>query len=212
MNSIIKKALIISVPMILTGTLFGGWLLLREQKNAQNTPIETIVPENLSQSGEAQPSDTSDTVDTSNWSVYKNEKYRFEFKYPKEWGVEAVPPSDAGGFGWLWLIQDKDSGKPMINIGIFEPNQDPEALYKRLIGIPNITGRGETKSFVVDGHSAYFGKEVKDNYTDYNYAISSADNASVFINFRMEKSDGGYSYSEYSPIVQGVVNSIVFHR
>ncbi len=57
-----KKALILSIPIILFVTLFGGWLLLRGQKAAQNAPKEPEVakvqenPQASSQpSSESQP-------------------------------------------------------------------------------------------------------------------------------------------------------------
>lgn len=81
-----QKALILSIPIILAVFLFGGWLLLRDQKMTEESPKPPMVRENLTQKpGNIEP---SMDVDTSNWKTYRNEEYRFELKYPEEWAVK----------------------------------------------------------------------------------------------------------------------------
>lgn len=85
MNPMNKKALILSIPMILLVALLGGWLLFRGQGDVQNVPKQPIVSENPAQTGEIQ---APDTVDTSSWKIYRNEEYGFEVKYPEGWNME----------------------------------------------------------------------------------------------------------------------------
>ncbi|MFZ1735595.1 MAG: hypothetical protein WAU31_01530 [Candidatus Moraniibacteriota bacterium] len=68
--------------MALLVALFGGWLVFRGQKDAQNRlkqPVQLIE--------KPQEVQASDAMDTSNWKTYRNEEYGFEIKYPREWVV-----------------------------------------------------------------------------------------------------------------------------
>lgn len=82
-----RKALILSIPMILAVLFLGGWFLLRGQKvveESQNMPM-----------GEGKggvilgtPVDVQvDSVDTSDWKMYRNETV--SFKYPPQYEIDA---------------------------------------------------------------------------------------------------------------------------
>jgi hypothetical protein len=146
------------------------------------------------------------TIDTSDWKVYKNSDFGFEIRYPTELRVEATPPSDAGGYGWVLFFNDLNARKPLFSIGMF-PNEDPENLYEYLEGTPNTNGLGEFRKIKVNSYFAYFGREEKSDYTDYNYSISSGNKVALFCNLRV---GSGYFDSEYIPVFESIVNSLHF--
>ena len=98
-----KKALILSIPMILLVALLGGWLVFRDQKGVQNVPEQPpVVSEQPVQVQtqavgklqlEALASQTEKMsiprVDTDTWQIYKSGAPGIEFKYPNGWVVKS---------------------------------------------------------------------------------------------------------------------------
>ena len=90
MNPMNRKALILSIPVILAVFLLGGWLLLCEPKSAPESQNPPVVRESSPKNaGNLQPPTNLDTssMDTSQWKTYRNEEYGFELKYPVEWAI-----------------------------------------------------------------------------------------------------------------------------
>ena len=118
MNPMNKKALILSIPMILLVALLGGWLLFRGQGDVQNVPKQPIVSENPAQTGEIQ---APDTVDTSSWKIYRNEEYGFEVKYPEGW-IVTVPNKNE--YGEVVSLTSGDTNPKLIGA----QNQDGDNI------------------------------------------------------------------------------------
>lgn len=68
MNSINKKALIFSIPIMLLALLFGGWSLLYGQRNGQNVPKEPAV--------------VSERPIQMDWKVYTVGNFKFQINFP----------------------------------------------------------------------------------------------------------------------------------
>ena len=97
------------------------------------------MPETLSsqKTGESPMS-----LDTTNWRIYKNETYGFEFRYPAEWSVE----EEAGRFSIYYSPNSK------INLGI-ENNDELLPVLEWLKKKIRTVGAETDKPFSVDGSS-----------------------------------------------------------
>jgi hypothetical protein len=76
-NWIIILIIIGLLILISFGVIFG--LSLKPKPQPSQTPT-------ISQPTQA-PQQKQEPIDTSNWKTYRNEKYRFEVKYPKDWEI-----------------------------------------------------------------------------------------------------------------------------
>lgn len=102
-----KKALILSIPMMLAVLLLGGWFLFREPQKIPESQNPPQKPEDIKPSA---------NIDTSNWKTYRNEEYGFELKYPDSWSSsEAVAEYNSsislvstGGDGGKYFCLDID--------------------------------------------------------------------------------------------------------
>ncbi len=75
-----KNWLILGTLLLLVGGFF--WLMQKRQASV-NQPVDTDPVVETSNQSELEAK-----IDISDWKVYKNEEYGFEFKYPKDWKVE----------------------------------------------------------------------------------------------------------------------------
>lgn len=79
-----RKALILSIPMILAVFLLGGWFLLRNWNTLEESQNPPLVTENPIQKPGV-PAPPVSGVDISNWKTYRNENSGIELKIPQEW-------------------------------------------------------------------------------------------------------------------------------
>jgi hypothetical protein len=115
-----KKALILSLPMILAVFFLGGWLVLRLQKTVQNTEKQEVsVSEQPIQEqtvGESQLEDLIaqaremqlPKIDTIGWQEHKDERLGVQFMYPKGWKVKTYG-EDAAFYGKICIGNRKFS-------------------------------------------------------------------------------------------------------
>ena len=77
-----KSKIIISCLILIIVGAFGYFLLSQKSSPAIT---EQQVSENLPNTEQ-----TSSQVNITEWKTYRNDKYGFEFKYPREWTVSAI--------------------------------------------------------------------------------------------------------------------------
>jgi len=119
MNPMNRKALILSIPVILAALLLGGWLLLREPQSAPESQNPPVVKENPPQNaGNLQPPANVDTsIDTSNWKTYRNEEYGIEFEYPATL-LYVIDDVDSADVLDIRIIQNGRTGKDIDKPGM----------------------------------------------------------------------------------------------
>lgn len=207
MNSKNKKALILSIPIMLLAILFGGWLLLYGQRNVQNVPkeplvaLERLVAQPLSQSMETQ---TPSTVDTSNWKTYRNEEYGFEVRYPEDAEVETFYSNGIGS-----PVDCKKTPEKCLNFSMKIQNKKGENLitmetFSKELPIKNNTNEENSGSLTF--HRG--GKTVSgNNYTKNNSyfpMFSSCFTVVSFPGINLRKNDGFHFFKFYE--IQGQVS------
>lgn len=82
-------AILISALVIIV----GGFLVWKSNQKVE-------VGQQGNQEQNQQTENQQGEIDTSEWKTYKDEKYGFEIKYPKNWEIK---DSDTNAFGGEWL-------------------------------------------------------------------------------------------------------------
>ncbi len=90
-----RTLLIILLIIILIGGIAAGSLYVR--KKFAPPQEESFTPSSIEReeiAPETSPTEPSE-IDTSDWKIYKNEEYRYEIKYAKEWpGINGPDKKD----------------------------------------------------------------------------------------------------------------------
>jgi hypothetical protein len=80
-EKILKIVLIILGAAMISATGYAVWKINKNIEKITSKPPELVIPKKLE----------TKEIDTSDWKTYRNEKYGFEVKYPKEWKVTEIP-------------------------------------------------------------------------------------------------------------------------
>jgi len=59
-----------------------------QQSEVNGNPVDE------NNTGTESPSDDTEAVDTSGWEIYRNDEYKFEIRYPEEFGFEGENPAE----------------------------------------------------------------------------------------------------------------------
>ena len=150
-------------------------------------------------------------VDTSDWKTYRDKKYGFEFKYPKDWEIrEAFGPAIGGDYSNIIFEKNRSMG-----LNVFKTNLDPEAwLLNEHIGGLVVQG----KCIVASGYDCYYVKvDYKNAHATHSYIIS---NGKILIIFDFSEKyytrndeTNEYeevSFSKYLPEFKTLVGSLRF--
>jgi hypothetical protein len=96
-EKILKIVLIILGAAMISALGYGIWKMNKDIEKISNKPPEITIPKKAE----------TKEIDTSDWKTYKDEKYQFEFKYPRGWFVNIVMEEDYYGGIEKWLTIGK---------------------------------------------------------------------------------------------------------
>jgi hypothetical protein len=219
-----KKTVIISIlALFILAAGVGFWKWKKDEMKKQE---ELRVQAEERKKEELVKQEQTGEIDTSNWKIYKNDKYGLEFKYPEDWNVIFGGAPDIGG-EWIYLTPEKDTccNKLRFDVGIFNSEKSPKDWYKDNIENPegNINYKN-AEDLVINNNQAYYIKKEVDKYPNVNdssyidhFYIISNKNTVLFVQFReilkLYKDDGRdiekeYVYSKYVPDFEKVARSI----
>lgn len=202
-----KKNLIIILVLIVVA-IIGAWYVKNKKQqiaeNQKKQQEELVKKENQNQE-----------IDTSDWKIYRDEKYKFEIKYDPEWRVKEARNTQAGEDG-LFILIDGNYG---INVGAEEvlTQEKPQVWLERKITKMKAKKENE-KVYKINNNKIYYSKIIVDNsYNQNTYVIS---NNGSLISFyfsdtsEKENSETGTTekidYSRYIAAFEKMVNSVKF--
>ncbi len=192
-NFMSKRNLIIGSIVLIA---LAGGIVLWNQKNSQQDTKQQAKKEVVEQtqgqktiqeqrdnqnqtSGELKP---EEKIDTSNWKTYRNERYGFSFKYPKDWKVENIkgryPAPIYKEFPLILSPINTNNKKGLEKlhfiIGILnnEALGTPEDIFKK--ASENISKKivnGKTEKLMTNGLQVYYIIRDKKEYKDAEYYI-----------------------------------------
>lgn len=93
-----KTLVIVLLILILTGGINATGLYIRKQLHQPEKGKEDGTPEHHVEPQETVSEITPAEIDTSDWKIYRNEKYGFEVKYPSTWSYSNIGDVGVGFF------------------------------------------------------------------------------------------------------------------
>lgn len=180
-----------------------------EAKNRKETEIQQ---EKIAKEATANQ-EKSATVDISDWKVYRDGKYGFEIKYPKEWEIKESRGPAIGG-DYLMVIVDRNRNDIGMGINRFKLNKNPRKWLEDE-GIGEITF---DKQFYINDYPVYYiRKDNKAVHLVHGYLMSNEGKIIWFsftekyrkINPKTNEITET-SFSQYLPAFEAMVNSIKF--
>lgn len=201
---------VVIIIMAITAIAFV-WVL--QKNNPIETQTQTVKINSIKKlEVVAQPAG-----ETTDWQTYRNEKYGFEFQYPKDWKVEAVKSGGIGGETfWVKPLAADDLKKDLLyDITIFKSKDDPKTWYSDNYEDTDFISsyKGNTRVMEINGVPVFYAKETKDAYVNESYVIASKGTV-IFASFRELSKSGKsieYSYLQYLPDFERLINSIKFN-
>lgn len=153
---IIVAVIVIGATAIYITLRQGSEEVKKQEEVATTTKKTTSQPEKPV----AQPEEptTTEPIDTSNWKIYRNDKYGFEVKYPKEWFIifkepltlSSAPLSEYGHGGIV------PQGNMEVTVLVYERPQTEfkNFIQQELKSIQPVVIASK-KSLVINGLPAY---------------------------------------------------------
>lgn len=216
-----KKLLIIAgvalVAIIIAGVAYGVRYNTKVNESSNNTEVSNEAVEN----GVKDSNSTTAVVpvdgavdDTSGWETYSDPDNMYYMKHPKTWVFQG---SSNTGLGLANSFTPGDVIKSheqkygnnsivLMSVYTIASKDNPKDWHVNQGFVVS-----ESKELFINGHTAYYTKEINNSYTDHGYTIDAGDNIIYFI-FR-EKSnnvDGVDTYTQYLSDFEAIVNSIRF--
>jgi hypothetical protein len=212
----------------------------RSITNQHAVTQDTATDRSMLQPSVPSASSSASADKTAGWKIYTDTENEIEFKYPADWEVKPTAASDMGGT-WLGItprVVNEKNQYLEFYLAIFRSDigagattgakDDAETWYRNnLAGGPST----EQKRSERNGTSVFFSKDVYDASTNEMYVVS--DNAgTVVYSYLTEKAytyvnpkdqfvigsktspkmELEYSNSEYVPIYEALIDSIVFTK
>ena len=80
----------------------------------------------------------AESIDTSNWKIYKHEEYGFRFKHPKDWVIEESSKK-IDFYNKEWALERDDFRKklmsPEVSVSYYLNTNDVTALIKKIFNL-----------------------------------------------------------------------------
>ncbi len=127
-NRYLRICLFILGALMISATGYAAWKINKEIKEIHLQFDQ--LPRETSQSQNNESGLIESKLDVSSWKTYRNEEFRFEVKYPKEWQVFQMPVFEGNaltiiGFGVEKITKNQPLLRlPKILISINPDNQD----------------------------------------------------------------------------------------
>ncbi len=141
----ISKKMMVGIIIVIIALIAGGWFWYAsvQEKQAQIEQKQAEVKQQVEEDVQVtEPVDATTTVinmDMSHWETYRNEKYGYEFKYPKNWVLKEVNELNIEGrkpfYERYVSIQSPDETL-YIGIGVKNVNEDDVLNRAWRTGIP----------------------------------------------------------------------------